>query len=202
MAHSAEPSSSLSFTSSSHLSNGSVSHNICSSYGPDPGPNLEVISLSKLSSNLEQLLIDSACDYSDADIVVEGIPVSVHRCILASRSKFFDELFKGEKGSSEKEGKLKYSMSDLLPYGNVGYEAFQIFLGYIYTGKLKPSPMEVSTCVDNVCAHAACRPAINFAVELMYASSIFQIPELVSLFQVNILCMMIYKRISHILHII
>ncbi|XP_020240582.1 regulatory protein NPR3 [Cajanus cajan] len=187
MALSAEPSSSLSFTSSSHLSNGSVSHNISSPYGSDAGPNLEVISLSKLSSNLEQLLIESDCDYSDADIVVEGVPVSVHRCILASRSKFFHELFKREKGSSEKEGKLKYCMSDLLPYGKVGYEAFLIFLGYVYTGKLKPSPMEVSTCVDNVCAHDACRPAINFAVELMYASSIFQIPELVSLFQRRLL---------------
>ncbi|XP_057754654.1 BTB/POZ domain and ankyrin repeat-containing protein NPR1-like [Arachis stenosperma] len=187
MANSAEPSSSLSFTSSSHLSNGSVSHNICPSFGADPGHNLDVISLSKLSSSLEQLLIDPACDYSDAEIIVEEIPVGVHRCILASRSKFFHELFKSEKGSSDKEGKLKYSMSDLLPYGNVGYEAFQIFLGYVYTGKLKPSPMEVSTCVDNVCAHAACRPAINFAVELMYASSIFQIPELVSLFQRRLL---------------
>ncbi|KAG5132588.1 hypothetical protein JHK82_023776 [Glycine max] len=187
MAYSAEPSSSLSFTSSSHLSNGSVSHNICPSYGSDPGPNLEAISLSKLSSNLEQLLIEPDCDYSDADLVVEGIPVSVHRCILASRSKFFHELFKREKGSSEKEGKLKYNMNDLLPYGKVGYEAFLIFLGYVYTGKLKPSPMEVSTCVDNVCAHDACRPAINFAVELMYASSIFQIPELVSLFQRRLL---------------
>lgn len=187
MAHSAEPSSSLSFTSSSHLSNGSVSHNISSSYASDPGLNLEVISLSKLSSNLEQLLIDPDCDYSDADIIVEGNPVSIHRCILGSRSKFFHELFKKEKGSSENGGKLRYCMNDLLPYGKVGYEAFLIFLGYVYTGKLKPSPMEVSTCVDNVCAHDACGPAINFAVELMYASSIFQIPELVSLFQRRLL---------------
>lgn len=187
MAHLAEPSSSLSFTSSSHLSNGSGSHSLCAYQYPDPGPNLEAISLSKLSSNLEQLLVDSDCDYSDADIIVEGIPVVVHRCILASRSKFFHDLFKREKELQEKEGKLKYAMSDFLPYGKVGYEAFLIFLGYVYTGKLKPSPMEVSTCVDNVCAHDACRPAINFAVELMYASSIFQMPELVSLFQVDMM---------------
>ncbi|XP_054777388.1 BTB/POZ domain and ankyrin repeat-containing protein NPR1 [Prosopis cineraria] len=187
MAYSAEPSSSLSFTSSSHLSNGSVSHNMCSSHGSEPLPNLEVISLSKLSSSLEQLLVESDTDFSDADIFVEGETVGVHRCILASRSKFFHELFKKDKGSSQKEGKLKYCMNDLLPYGNVGLEAFRIFLGYIYTGKLRPSPMEVSTCVDNVCVHDACRPAINFAVELMYASSIFEIPELVSLFQRRLL---------------
>ncbi|KAJ0016714.1 hypothetical protein Pint_11613 [Pistacia integerrima] len=188
MANSAEPSSCLSFTSSSHLSNGSISHNIPSSTASEAaGLSLEVLSLSKLSSSLEQLLVDSTCDYSDAEIVVEGTAVGVHRCILAARSKFFHELFRSEKGSSDKEGKPKYVMTELLPFGKVGYEAFLIFLGYVYTGKLKPSPMEVSTCVDNVCAHDACRPAINFAVELMYASFIFQVPELISLFQRRLL---------------
>lgn len=48
-----------------------------------------------------------------------------------------------------------------------------------------PFPPEVSTCVDNECAHDACRPAIDFSVELMYASSVFQVPELASLSQVS-----------------
>ncbi|KAJ9691511.1 hypothetical protein PVL29_013632 [Vitis rotundifolia] len=183
MASSAEPSSSLSFTSSSHISNAVTSHNMSSSSGSETGPSLEIISLSKLSSNLEQLLVDSGCDYSDAEIIVEGIPVGVHRCILAARSRFFYDLFKREKSSSEKDGKPRYCMSDFLPYGKVGYEAFLIFLSYLYTGKLKASPPEVSTCVDTGCAHDACRPAIDFSVELMYASAIFQVPELVSLFQ-------------------
>lgn len=74
-------------------------------------------------------------------------------------------------------------MSELVPQGKVGREAFMAFLSYLYTGKLRPAPAEVSTCVDHMCAHDACRPAINFVVELMYASSVFQIPELVSLFQ-------------------
>ncbi|CAN1282137.1 BTB/POZ domain and ankyrin repeat-containing protein NPR1 [Linum perenne] len=174
MANLSEPSSSLSFTSSSHLSNGSIKAT----------PSLDVISLTKLSLNLESLLTDSSIgDYSDAEIVVEGKSVGVHRCILAVRSKFFHELFKGDKGEKGKEGKPKYSMKDILPYGKIGYEAFLVFLSYLYTGKLKPFPMEVSTCVHAPCAHDACRPAINFAVELMYASSIFQLPELVSLFQ-------------------
>ncbi|XP_015575545.1 BTB/POZ domain and ankyrin repeat-containing protein NPR1 [Ricinus communis] len=187
MANLSEPSSSLSFTSSSHASNGSITQAISTSSGFEARSSLEVISLTKLSSNLEKLLIDSSCDYSDADIVVEGKPVGIHRCILAARSRFFHDLFKQEKGSLEKDGKPKYCMNDLLPCGEVGYEAFLIFLNYLYTGKLKPSPMEVSTCVDNVCTHDACRPAINFAVELLYASSIFQVPELVSLFQRRLL---------------
>ncbi|KAL6282859.1 hypothetical protein ACE6H2_013788 [Prunus campanulata] len=183
--YSAEPSSSLTFTSPSHIPSASKTHNNpSSSSGCEPVPSLEVISLTKLSSNLEQLLlVDSSSDYSDADIVVEGKSVGVYRCILASRSSFFGELFKRANGSSEKEGKPKYCMSDLLPYGNVGYEAFLAFLSYVYTGKLKPFPMEVSTCVHSVCAHDACGPAINFAVELMYASSVFQMPDLVSILQ-------------------
>ncbi|KAI3491987.1 hypothetical protein L1887_43624 [Cichorium endivia] len=182
MANSSEPSSSISFTSSSHISNASSSI-------PDPRPNLEIISLNKLSSNLEKLLSDSDSDpnYNDAEVVLEGIPVGIHRCILSSRSKFFSDLFKESKGCVEKDGKPKYIMSELLPYGYVGYDAFLVFLSYIYTGKLKASPPEVSTCVDDGCIHEACRPAINFAVELTYAASVFQVPELTSLFQRRLL---------------
>lgn len=184
MASSTEPSSSLSFTSSSHLSNGSITNAKPSSTGPEPGPSVEeVLSLSKLSSNLEQLLVDPSNGYSDAHIIVEGIPVGVNRCILAARSRFFHELFQREKGSAENQGKPKYSITDLLPYGKVGYEAFLVFLSYLYTAKLKTFPPEVSTCVDNVCVHDACSPAISFTVELMYASFVFKIQELVSLLQ-------------------
>lgn len=173
-----EPSSSISFTSS-HLSNPPpvvANHHSSAS--------LEAVSLIKLSSNLEQLLTNPDCDYSDVEIIIEEAadPVSVHRCILAARSKFFLELFKNDKEKSE--SKPKYLMKDLLPYGNVGREAFLHFLNYIYTGRLKPFPIEVSTCVDTVCAHDSCKPAIDFAVELMYASYVFQMPELVSSFQV------------------
>lgn len=180
MATLTEPSSSLSFTSS-HFSNGSIGFNNLSS---SSASNLEVISLSKLSSNLEQLLSNPDCDYyTDAEIIVDGVPVGVHRCILAARSKFFQELFKKEKKSSKLEIP-KYHLKEMLPYGVVGHEAFLYFLSYIYTGRLKPFPLEVSTCVDSVCAHDSCRPAIDFVVELMYASSVLQVPELVSSFQV------------------
>ncbi|KAL1537582.1 Nitrogen permease reactivator protein [Salvia divinorum] len=181
---SAEPSSSISFTSSSRFSNASTASNrMHASGGSEAGLNLEVISLSKLSSNLGQLLSDSGGDFSDAEVVVEESSVGVHRCILAARSKFFSDLFDKDKVVGGKEGKPRYYMANMLPYGKVGYEAFVIFLSYLYTGKLRASPLEVSTCVDSLCAHDACRPAIDFAVELMYASTIFQVSELVSLFQ-------------------
>lgn len=199
MATSKEPCSSLSFTSSCHLSNYSASNiNLSESSFPEKRPSLEIFSLSKLSSNLEQLLTDCSFNYSDADIVVENIPVGVHRCILAARSEFFHELFKQEMGSScEKESRPKYYMSNLLPYGMVGYETFLNFLSYVYTGKLKPAPSEVSTCVLSPCEHDACRPAINYIVELVYASSIFKIFELVSPLQVSLLILeVLIKRFA------
>nr|GEU28981.1 regulatory protein NPR3-like [Tanacetum cinerariifolium] len=180
-----EPSSSISFTSPSCVTNGS-------NYSkPEPRSNLEIISLNKLSTNLSKLLIetelDSDSNYSDAVVVVQGNDVCVHRCILGSRSKFFCDLFKENKDCFHVDGKLKYIMSEILPYGHVGYDAFIVFLSYLYTGKMKSSPVEVSTCVHGGCPHDACRPAIMFVVELMYASVIFQVPELVSLFQRRLL---------------
>ncbi|PHT55528.1 Regulatory protein NPR4 [Capsicum baccatum] len=185
MANSAEPSSSISFTSTSNTSNGGsidIGQNTCACGGTETGSSYEIISLSKLSNNLEQLLLDSSTDFSDAEIVVEGVSVGVHRCILAGRSNFFRDLFRKEKGNCGKDGKPSYSMIDILPYGKVGYEAFRTFLSYLYSGKLKQFPPEASTCVDPLCAHDSCSPAINFHVELMYASYVFQVPELGSLF--------------------
>lgn len=194
MANYSEPSSSISFTSSSSPScvtnNGS---NNMSSYSimPEPRSNLEIISLNKLSTHLGNLLIETELDsdlsYSDAVVVVQGNDVRVHRCILGARSKFFCDLFKEKKDCFDGDGKVKYIMSEILPYGNVGYDAFIVFLSYLYTGKMKSSPVEVSTCVHGGCPHDACRPAIMFAVELMYASVIFQVPELISLFQRRLL---------------
>ncbi|XP_061342793.1 BTB/POZ domain and ankyrin repeat-containing protein NPR1-like [Gastrolobium bilobum] len=181
-----EASSSLSFASSL-LSNGSSNHNISSSTNNEHVANIDILSLSKLSGCLEKLLTDADYDYCDAEILVEGIPVGIHRCILASRSQFFHDLFKKGNDGSVKEGKPRYLMSALVPYGTVGYEAFLVFLHYLYTGKLKPSPPEVTTCVDEACIHDACRPAINYALELLYASATFQMKELVLLFQRRLL---------------
>ncbi|KAK4382042.1 BTB/POZ domain and ankyrin repeat-containing protein NPR1 [Sesamum angolense] len=180
-------SSSLSFASSSYLSNGSSSQNIPSAIGCEVGTSLELLSLSKLSSSLEKLVVSSEYGYSDAEIEVEGITVGVHRCILAARSQFFQELFKKANEGSVKEGKPKYLLSELVPNGRIGYEAFMVVLHYLYTGKVKASPSEVSTCVDESCAHDACAPAINYAVEMMYASATFQIKELVMVVQRRLL---------------
>lgn len=183
MDHMNDLSSSLSFASS-YVSNGSSGNHVSASANSQ---STEHLSLSRLSDNLERLLLDSQYDYSDADIVVEGVPVGVNRCILAARSQFFHEHFKKGNDDSKKEGKPQYMMSELVPYGGVGCEAFKVVLNYLYTGKLKPPPPEVSTvstCVDEGCAHDSCGPAINYAVELLYAADTFQMKELVQVVQV------------------
>ncbi|CAA0808426.1 Regulatory protein NPR3 [Striga hermonthica] len=178
------PSSCLSFASSSYLSSGSSNNNMPSTTGHELGTSLELLSLSKLSSCLENLVANPEYDYSDAEIVVEGFSVGVNRCILAARSEFFHELFKKPYNGKVKEGKKpKYVLKELLPHGKIGHEAFMVILSYMYTGKLRPSPPEVSTCVDESCAHDACGPAINYAVEILYASVTFRIKELIMVVQ-------------------
>ncbi|XP_057792863.1 BTB/POZ domain and ankyrin repeat-containing protein NPR1-like isoform X2 [Salvia miltiorrhiza] len=185
-----DPSSSLSFASSSYLSNGSSGHNAPSSNVCEVGTNLEFLSLSRLSLSLERLVVGSDYDYSDAEVEVEGVSVGVNRCILAARSEFFHQLFRNTSVDSsmrEVKGKPKYLMKDLVPEGRVCYEAFMVVLNYLYTGKVRASPTDVSTCVDESCAHDACGPAINYAVEMMYASATFQIKELVMVVQRRLL---------------
>lgn len=178
MANLDEPSSALTVTSSNESSSPPAT--------PDAGNRSELASLTKLSRNLERLLDESDFDCSDADIVVDGSAVGVHRCILSARSQFFRELFAGEKSPAEK---LRYEMADLVPGGKVGREALGLVLGYLYAGKIGAgaAAAEAAVCVDGMCAHDACRPAVNFAVEVMYASSAFRVSELVAVFQRRLL---------------
>ncbi|PQQ10264.1 BTB/POZ domain and ankyrin repeat-containing protein NPR2 [Prunus yedoensis var. nudiflora] len=146
-----ELSSSLSFASSSYLSNGSSSNHVSASASSQPVPSIEIyLSLNKLSGSLERLLLEPEYDYTDAEIIVEGNTVGVNRCILAARSQFFQYSFKQGNDDSIKEGKPKYLMSDLVPDGRVGYEAFKVILNYLYTGKLQPSPREMKELVQLV----------------------------------------------------
>ncbi|KAK9190928.1 hypothetical protein WN943_019538 [Citrus x changshan-huyou] len=117
--------------------------------------------------------------WHDAEIVVEGKSVAVNRSVLSELSQFFRRLFNLRNDGSVSGGKPKYLLTDLVPHGKVGYEAFNDTLHFLYTGMNKESPPEVSTCVDDACAHDACSPVINYVIELMYASAAFQMKKLV-----------------------
>ncbi|GLJ48043.1 hypothetical protein SUGI_1014440 [Cryptomeria japonica] len=160
----------------------------------------EVKALHILSQNFQTLISpNNQADFSDAQIMVGDEVVPVHRCILGVRSPFFRNLFSkkttptrsssttdSSTSTSTGEG-LKYELKELLSEWNVGYEAFMIVLGYLYSGKLVEPQAGVCTCVDPICPHDVCRPAIDFAVELLYSAYVFQIPELVSLSQRHLL---------------
>lgn len=189
-----------SFNSSSNISNNSSYRSISSGGGElgacsadsspvHPSKSPDIAALEKLSESIESLLSIADLDCSDAEIVVQDRAVPVHRCILAARSPFFREkLFPSTRTESQAaSAKLRYELKDWLTEGNVGYEAFRILLAYLYSGKVKAPPTEVCICMDGTCVHDACRPAVDFAVELMYAAHIFQIPELVSLSQRRLL---------------
>uniref|UniRef100_A0A0D9V652 BTB domain-containing protein n=1 Tax=Leersia perrieri TaxID=77586 RepID=A0A0D9V652_9ORYZ len=212
-----EPSSSITIaSSSSYLSNGTSPCSVglappgagaAAAAQPAPVPaggggggssSVEVVSLNRLSANLERLLLDSDLDCSDADVDIGdgGPPVPVHRCILAARSTFFYDLFAargrgagggGGEGGKRSGGRPRYKMEELVAGGRVGRDAFLLLLGYLYTGKLRQAPDDVVTCADRVCPHDSCPPAIRSAVELMYGAWTFKITELISLLQRRLL---------------
>nr|XP_023904292.1 BTB/POZ domain and ankyrin repeat-containing protein NPR1-like [Quercus suber] len=182
----------MGFSDSNEISNGS---SICcvataaatnaetpsSSDHPSPPP--DISALHRLSQNLESLFNDyssSSDRFADAKILVGTEQVAVHRCILAARSPFFKNAF-----SNSKEAELK--LKDLAKDHEVGLDALMAVLAYLYSGKVRPLPKGVCVCVDDDCSHDACRPAVDFMVEVLYASFTFQVSELVALYQRHLL---------------
>lgn len=145
----------------------------------------EVVALRRLSEQIGTLRLSPDLGFcSDARITVgsagAGEPpreVRVHRCVLAARSPFFRERFAG--GATELE------LGDLFEGFEAGFEALATVLDYVYTGRVGPLPRGVCVCVDEECDHVACWPAVDFMLQVLFASATFQISELVSLFQVS-----------------
>ena len=155
-----------------------TTESLCSDASPP-----DVSALRRLSENLELAFESSEFDYfADAKIVVAGgRAVPVHRCILAARSAFFKSVLAGAK----KEKEATFEMKELGKEFDVGYDSLVAVLGYLYSGRVGPLPKGVCACVDEDCCHSACKPAVDFMVEVLYASFAFQISELVALYQVN-----------------
>ncbi|KAL5999584.1 hypothetical protein ACLOJK_037869 [Asimina triloba] len=161
---------------------------------PDiPAATPSIAALHRLSHNLDSLFQSDQSDlFSDARILVPGpsgtpaLEVPVHRCILSARSPFFRNVFTG--GShSVKERSSKIELKELIRDFNVEYDSLLAVLGYLYSGKVRPLPEGVCVCADDECPHLACRPAVDFMVEVLYAAFTFQIAELVTLYQRRLL---------------
>lgn len=78
----------------------------------------------------------------------------------------------------------RLDLKELVKDFEIGYDALVAVLGYLYSGRVGGLPKGVCVCVDEECEHVGCRPAVGFMVEVLYASFVFQINELLSLFQV------------------
>ncbi|RZC51823.1 hypothetical protein C5167_020268 [Papaver somniferum] len=145
----------------------------------------EITALRRLSINLESTFQSSDFDFcSDAKIILsDSREIQIHRVILASRSPFFKTLFGKDK--DEKKFEVKKLMS--VGVVDVGFDSLSVVLFYLYSGKVKPLPREASACVDEECQHIGCRPVVDLMIQVLYASHVFQIPELVSLFQRRLL---------------
>ncbi|KAF7143815.1 hypothetical protein RHSIM_Rhsim05G0018100 [Rhododendron simsii] len=136
----------------------------------------EIAALRRLSEHFDSALNS---DFADAVIAVAcGREIPIHRCILSARSPFFKNIFSGT------EGGVKLELKDLARDFEVSFHALDTVLVFLYSGRVRSlRPDGVCVCVDDECEHAACRPAVDFAVEVIYASFVFEIPELVALYQ-------------------
>ncbi|XVE54055.1 hypothetical protein DITRI_Ditri03aG0051700 [Diplodiscus trichospermus] len=145
----------------------------------------EVAALQLLSKNLESLFesTDSDSLYSDAKIVLSsGREVPVHRCILSARSSVFRAVFSGQK-----ERGANFELKELAKDYEIRYDSLVAVLAYLYTGRVRPLPKGVCLCVDDDCSHVACRPAVDFSAEVLYAAFTFQVSELIALYQRHLL---------------
>lgn len=145
-------------------------------------PEADVTSLKRLSETLESIFDADFDFFADAKIVLPGgKEILVHRCILSARSPFFKNVFCGE------DKRTKLELKEMMKEYEVSFDAVVSVLAYLYSGKVRPSPKDVCVCVDSECSHVACRPAVAFMVQVLYASFTFQISQLVDKFQRHLL---------------
>jgi regulatory protein NPR1 len=152
--------------------------------GPD-------VSALQLLSNSFESVFDSPDDfYSDAKLVLsDGREVSFHRCVLSARSSFFKSALaaaKKEKDSNNTAA-VKLELKEIAKDYEVGFDSVVTVLAYVYSSRVRPPPKGVSECADENCCHVACRPAVDFMLEVLYLAFIFKIPELITLYQRHLL---------------
>ncbi|KAF9617715.1 hypothetical protein IFM89_038215 [Coptis chinensis] len=151
----------------------------------------DILAIKRLSTNLESIFESQTSEfYNDAKIIVSTCSkeVAIHRCILSARSSFFKNLFSiNIVPVGKKERVLKLDLKELCKDFEVGYDSLVCVLGYLYSGKVKGVPRNVCVCVDDDCEHLGCKPAVDSMVEVLYASFVFQIPELIALYQRRLL---------------
>lgn len=160
-------------------------------FNPPASP-AESSALQKFSSNIYTLLSTDFDDsFSDVLIYVSNRVVPLHRCILAAGCPFFKSLFLKDKRyldslapgepSDEKSTKLKIDLGRLLlstlpSYtGKVCYDALLTIIGFLYSGHQTVTNVK---CIDDHCLHEACGPVVEYAVQMLGLSSVFDLGDL------------------------
>jgi regulatory protein NPR1 len=163
----------------------------------------------KLVSDIESLLHRSPDEsFSDVSIYVEGKRVHAHRCILAVRCPYFRSFFSAAAAkererredntaaAKERERRedntaaaatasvMEVKLETVMRGEKVGYEAFMAVMSYVYGSGTKEFAFCVS-CFDSSCPHFTCRPAIEFVLEILRASSVLEISDLKAAAQVH-----------------
>lgn len=170
------------FSGSNDISNSSSIYHgaVAMDAAPCCLPSADSSSLRRLSDSLESVFLSPEFNFfADATIRLgNGRELLVHRCILSARSAFFKNAFMG------KDKGLKLELKEMARDYEIGIDSVMAVLSYLYSGRVKAAPADVCRCVDDECSHAACRPTVDFLVQVLYASFTFQLSELVDLFQV------------------
>jgi regulatory protein NPR1 len=163
--------------------------------GDSAAADADVEALRRLSDNLAAAFRspDDFAFLADARVVVPGAPdLRVHRCVLSARSPFLRAVFvrrAAAAGSSPGAEGVRMELRELLGEEvEVGYEALQLVLDYLYSGRVvRDLPKSACACVDeDGCAHVGCYPAVSFMAQVLFAASTFEVTELTNLFQVRL----------------
>lgn len=145
----------------------------------------EVSALQLLSSCLESVFDSPETFYSDAKLVLaSGREISFHRCVLSARIPVFKSALAAVK--DQKSTAVKLELKEIARDCEAGFDSVVTVLAYVYSGRVRPPPKGASDCVDQDCCHVACRPAVDFMMELLYLAFVFQIPELITLYEVKV----------------
>ncbi|KAF8109749.1 hypothetical protein N665_0092s0021 [Sinapis alba] len=149
-------------------------------YAPEFLTAPDISALRLLSNSLESVFDSPESFYSDAKLVLScGREVPFHRVLLAARSPFFRNALT--------TAVVKLELKEIAKDHVVGIDSVVSVLAYIYSGRVKPPPKGVSECADENCCHVSCRPAVDFMVEVLYLAFVFEIDELVTLYQRHLL---------------
>jgi BTB/POZ domain-containing protein 9 len=98
----------------------------------------EVDHVATLSENLKNGLFLNS-DYSDVNLIVEGVSFPAHKIILAARSFYFRALlFGGMKESTQSEIELKAAPT----------VAFKALLKYVYSGRMALGELKEDVVLD------------------------------------------------------